>query len=246
MNFHSDQNYGQTYGQNFKPSHGQNYNQNVNLPPSQIQNQGNLLNQNQAPFQGPISNMAQNQNIAQMKSPSTMNIKAPTPNIPPIQKVYSEPRQYGNFIEIVADSNQTASLNAVDEEDLDPAQLFTETSKLNVVEVCEKTKQQNTSVPEFEFYKTKWKLDKLKITEDQQNQLFNELRQFISSMVLISGSIAKSTEGKVLERKHVEFAYLKTEGKLLVDSEYVPKNHSPSKKHLKRLNLLNTSKNIKK
>lgn len=160
---------------------------------------------------------------------------------------HSQLRQHGKFTEIYVEQGAITPKNQISSDDKDPSVLFSEKLKLNVTEICEKAKKAAIldSKNDLEIYKKKWKLNNLKLTPEVQDQIFEDLNDFITSMLNISTSLAKNTEHKQLERKHVEFAFYKIEKKPMPDSSYIPQNHMPSKKHIKRMNLLNNSKDVK-
>lgn len=164
---------------------------------------------------------------------------------PPVRKIpqIPEKRQFGNFTEVHTSKNINLPDESSIRKEVDPSVFLNDNYNLNVTDICERAKRNKLSDAknELEILKKKWQLNDLELTPDVQKELFKKMNEFLSSLLSISTSIARTTPNKFLERKHVEFAFFKLEKKLLPDSTYIPMNHISSKKHLKRINLLNES-----
>lgn len=158
-----------------------------------------------------------------------------------------EKKQIGQFTEVLGNKNISLPDESLIFNEIDPSVFINDNYKLNVTDICNRAKKSfsTDAKSELEILKKKWQLDNLELSPEVQKELFKKLNNFLTSLLSISTSIARTTSEKILERKHVEFAFLKLENKLLPDSKYVPMNQTPSKKHLKRINLLNDSPSSK-
>lgn len=116
----------------------------------------------------------------------------------------------------------------------DPS-IFTET--YDIQEICNQYKQKKSKIYETDinYFKKKFKLENVQVDEEK---LIKEVNFFINNLILISKGLAEMSEDKIMKREFIELAFYQIEKRLLPDSTFIPINFMPSKKHLKRLNIL--------